>query len=410
MAKLAILHFLPLEYYPPVTNFLDYLNSDHHNDFENIKVYSTYNIKERKEYRPLDKEVIGSIGKEVDRPENSTSVLKTKRSKNLITLYRSPFPKATNHSIIRLLKYLHFNIFTLFGLVIYRPNSLLYFESYSAWPAYFYTRFFNRKCRIFIHNHEYADKKWYVTTMKQVRYFHQLERKWLYPRAVWNSQTNEDRLRLFWNDHPKLKLESLKVMPNYPPKKWKESLLSPKIHDKHSINDPLKIVYIGSISFQNTYILKFCNWIEEQNGEIIFDIYSYNLYEDVKNFLRSLNSSYINYFEEGIEYSRIPEILNNYNVGVIFYTAYSDNVINCVSNKFYEYFACGLDVWFSDIMRSTHSLVTKNTYPKVVPVDFEKLDEFDWQKAFDKEGFTNKPSEYYCEEVYEELVKELLKD
>lgn len=407
--RLAILHYLPLEYYPPITNFLDYLNSYHLNDFENIKVYSTYNIKGRIEYRPLDKEIIGSIGKEIDRSENSTSVLKTKRSKNLITLSRFPFPKATNHSIIRLFKYLHFNIFTLIGLVIHRPNSLLFFESYSAWPAYFYTRFFNRKCKIFIHNHEYADKKWYATTMKQVRYFHQLEKKWLYPQAVWNSQTNSDRLRLFSNDHPTLNPETLRVIPNYPPKKWKQEIV-PDAKKEEKSDNSLKLVYVGSLSFQSTYLKELCEWVLSQQGNVQFDVYAFNLYEDVKNYLKGLNSPFINYFEQGVEYNEQPRVLSQYDVGLILYKAHNQNYTFNAPNKLFEYLACDLDVWYPDVLKGPKPYITKDVFPKVVPVDFEKLDEFDWQKAIDKEGCTYQPSEYYCEEVYEELVNEILKN
>jgi hypothetical protein len=60
-------------------------------------------------------------------------------------------------------------------------------------------------------------------------------------------------------------------------------------------------------------------------------------------------------------------------------------------------------------MVSTRQHITNSTYPKVSSVDFEHLDTFDWQKAVDKEGCTYKPSEYFCEEVYKELVDEIVR-
>lgn len=394
MTKLAIIHYMPLEYYPPVTNLLDTIARDYSQQFKSVNVFSCYNVKDRKEYQI---------------PQNKAQA--TPQPPHSIKIKRSPFPKETDNGLIRLFKYIHFNLFTLVGLLLQRPSSLLYFESYSVWPAYIYSRFFNRRCRIFIHNHEYADKGWYATTMHQVRYFHLLEKKWLYPRAVWNSQTNSDRLQFFHNDHPTLRPETLRVMPNYPPLSWKLQIETAS-SGKPELRKPsiLKVVYVGSLSFHNTYLNEFCDWVIQQNGQVQFDIYAYNLYNDVKEYLNNLGSSNINYFDKGVEYNDIPMVISNYDVGIIFYKAYSENVINCVSNKFYEYVACGLDVWFSAVMKSTHQHVTDNTYPKVIPVDFENLCQFDWQAAIDKKDLTHQPSNYFCEEVYKELINELLKD
>jgi hypothetical protein len=241
--------------------------------------------------------------------------------------------------------------------------------------------------------------------MHQVRYFHLLEKKWLYPRAVWNSQTNSDRLEFLHNDHPALQPETLKVMPNYPPQSWQKIMSIPKTSESF----PLKIIYVGSLSFHNTYLKEFCNWVIKQDGLVLFDVYAFNLYNDVIEYLNQLKSPYINYFDKGIEYQEIPIVISKYDVGIVFYKAYSENVINCVSNKFYEYLACGLDVWFSTVMKSTHQHITADTFPKVIPVDFEKLAQFDWKAAIDKKDLTHQPSVYFCEEVYEELVRELRK-
>jgi hypothetical protein len=46
--KVAVVHFLPLEYYPPVTNFLDVLAQ--RTDFI-ISVFSCHNIKRRIPYK-----------------------------------------------------------------------------------------------------------------------------------------------------------------------------------------------------------------------------------------------------------------------------------------------------------------------------------------------------------------------
>lgn len=395
--KLAILHYLPLEYYPPITNLIDYIAKELNLNFGLVKVFSTHNVKGRIEYR------VSSIKKENNYLKINHKLQIT--NYKLPTIHRSSFPKENDSIPIRLLKYIQYNLFTLIGLVIFRPNNLLYYESYSVWPAYIYTRYFNKKCRIFIHNHEYADKEWYATTMHLVRYYHILEKKWLYPQAIWNSQTNDDRLRLFHNDHPTIKPETLKVMPNYPPRSWQSKTINPKT----KYPNILKLIYVGSLSISNTYIKEICQWIISKNGKLQFDIYAYNLHSDTIEYLKSLNSNHIRFFHQGIEYNEIPKILSQYDVGIILYKAYSENVINCVSNKFYEYQAASLDVWFSNIMKSTFQHVTINTYPKVIPIDFENLNSFDIEKAIDKSNCRYKPNTYWCENAIQPLIKEMIR-
>lgn len=382
--KFAFLHYLPLEYYPPVTNLIDYLAGERMDNFKKIKIYSSHNVKGRSEYQP--RKLIAN-------------------SQQLPAISRSPFPKETDNSLIRLFKYLHYNILTLIGLITCRPNNLLYYESYSAWPAYVYTRYFNRKCRLFIHFHEYASKAWYRTTMRQVRYFHRLEKKWLFPRAEWISQTNEDRLQLFHQDHPYLKFGQLKIMPNYPPKVWQN--LRSKLHDA-SPPSVLKMVYVGSISFQSTYIREVCQWVNTLEGKVLIDIYAFNLHRDVLEFLKSLNSPFIRFFDQGIEYNAQPTVLSKYQVGLILYKAHNLNYTYNAPNKLFEYLACGLDVWYPAVLHGPRPYQTSNTYPKVTSVDFENLMAFDWAAAIDRSGCSNQPSVYYCEEVYKVLVDAMI--
>lgn len=398
--KLAILHYLPLEYYPPITNLIDYIAKELNLNFGLVKVFSTHNIKGRIEYR------VSSISKENNYLKINHKLQIT--NYKLPTIHRSSFPKETDSSPIRLLKYIQYNLFTLIGLVIFRPNNLLYYESYSVWPAYIYTRYFNKKCSIFIHNHEYADKEWYATTMRLVRYYHILEKKWLYPQAIWNSQTNDDRLRLFHNDHPTIKPETLKVMPNYPPRCWQRKNSIPNQPDKYTTENPLKIVYVGSLSFQSTYLKEFCDWVIQQKGETQFDIYSYNLYNDVKEYFYQL-SPFINYFNKGVEYYDLPHILSQYQVGLILYKAHNKNYTFNAPNKLFEYLACNLDVWYHKTLHGPQPYNTNETYPKVMPIDFDNLNSFDIEKAIDKSNCRYKPNTYWCENAIQPLIKELIK-
>jgi hypothetical protein len=48
--------------------------------------------------------------------------------------------------------------------------------------------------------------------------------------------------------------------------------------------------------------------------------------------------------------------------------------------------------------------ILASTFPKVLSVDFENLNNLNWQKATNHEGLEYKPTNYFCEDVYGELV------
>lgn len=385
MSTLAIIHYFPLEYYPPITNLIDYILTQRDSKFNSINIYSCNNVKRRKIYIP------------------------DKNTKFRVFIHRSPFPKVTDTLFLRTAKYLFFNIFTLFSLCIKWPEALLYFETSSAWPVYIYSRFLNKKCNILIHYHEYANKGWYENTNMLVRFFHKLEKSWLYAKAEWISQTNQDRLKFFHQDNPELDEERLNIVPNFPPKSWNYYNGKNQKQVATSISKGLKIVYIGSLSFKSTYIKEFCEWIINQNGAVIFDIYAFNLYQDVIKYLKQIDSQYIKFYENGIEYNLQPSVLKDYDIGVILYKGLRINTIYCASNKLFEYLACGLDVWFPKEMIGTYPYITDGTYPKVIKTDFERLDELNLEEMISHKELTYKPSEYFAEKVYGEFFDKYLK-
>ncbi len=401
MKKLVITHFMPLEFYPPITNFINYICTSKEIEFTLLKVFSNWNNKKRKHYSSSHPNCL---------------------------INRFAFPNSKDNSLVRLFKYLNFNVRTFLKLCIFNPDSILYYESYSAFPVYLYSRYINKKCKIFIHYHEYESKEQYARTMKTVRFYHTLEKKWLYKKAKWISQTNKDRLQFFHQDHPSLRKEQLHVIPNYPPEKWrmekgkrrmevlgfgnykfpKNIKLPSKNYEQRTENlNPIKIIYVGSLSFQATYLKEVCEWVLSLQGKIIFDIYAYNLYHDVKQYLNDLNSSYVNFFEEGIEYNDQPKLLSQYDVGLILYKAHNPNYTYNAPNKLFEYLACDLDVWYPNVLQGPKTYITEDTFPKVIPVDFENLDDFKYTKAININGLKYKPSEYFCETIYDKLVKKI---
>jgi len=366
--KLHIVHYYPLEFFPPITNLLDYLSNEL-NEYE-IIIYTTHNNLQRKPY-----------------------------NNNKIKIVRYPFPYKTDGKLIKLYKYIIFFISTLFKIIIDKPDKLLYYESISSWPAYVYKKYINPKCKIFIHYHEYASQDWYNKYMKLVSNFHKHEKSFLYTYATWISQTNHHRLRLFHKDNQNIKSNILKIMPNYPPKSWGNE----NTRTKKSYN---RIVYIGSLSFESTYIKEFCYWILNQEY-FIFEIYAYNLHNDVKEYLNKVQNSKITFHNGGIEYDEIPLKLKEFDIGIILHKAFNENYKYNATNKLFEYLAIGLDVWFPDELIGCQDYVSINSFPKVIPVDFKKLNTFNWKKAINRIGLRQNKETFYCEDVYKELVEEL---
>ena len=369
MSKIAVVHYMPLEYYPPVTNFLDVVLEEPKLE---IKVFSTKNNKNRKEYS----------------------------NAKLNKINRSPFPAPGENTVIRLYKYLAFNISCFLRLVQYNPKTILYYETYSAGPVYWYLRLFGRNKKLKIHYHEYFSKDWYEKGMLLTRKYHEYEKKFLYCKADWISQTNIDRVRLFLKDQPEVDPQKMKILPNYPPASWGSAIKQQK-----KGSSVLKTVYIGSLSLEATFIREYCDWVKDQKGAVIFDIYAYNLHQDTTDYLYKLNCPYINFIREGIEYDKIPLVLRNYDVGLILYKALSKNYEYNAPNKLFEYLACGLEIWFSDKMKGCIPYI-KSQHPRIMPVDFLNIDNTELMKA--KSGVVNLfPEKYTAEAALKPLIVKL---
>ncbi|TPV35739.1 glycosyltransferase family 4 protein [Paucihalobacter ruber] len=369
MKNVAIIHYMPLEFYPPVTNLLNCLV----NHPVRIKVWSTKNPKKRSNY---------------------------KHSK-IDAIARSPFPGLKELVLVRLLKYLWFNFQCFFGLLIYRPDVVLYYESYSAFPVYLYYLIFGKQKRYFIHYHEYESPDNYSKGMILVKYYHQLEKRYLYPVAEWISQTNTDRLQLFQKDHPSLKDHQLHIMPNYPPESWWY-----KNREKEpAVNGIIKTVYVGALSIKDTYIKEYCEWVELQNGRVTFDIYSYNLHTDTLVYLKGLNSPNIKFFEEGIDYNNLPSVLRDYNIGLILYKGNTPNYVYNAPNKLFEYLACGLKVIYPEVMLG----IKPYNSDVVQSVSFLRLPTIDFLMSLNQFEIPQN-NNYTAEGAYKKLINRIILD
>ncbi|MBS1541755.1 MAG: hypothetical protein JSS73_13975 [Bacteroidetes bacterium] len=369
MKKLVILHFGPLEWYPPVQNVVQVLAGEPF--FDRIVVITTHS----QSYLPL-----------------------FSLSSERVVIHRLGYSGGRMNKLKRLFYYGWFYLVSLWLLLKTRPAQVLYFETLSSWPAYIYKRFFFRNCRIFIHYHEYVTPQEYNRGMKLLSYFHRLE-QWLYPQAVWVSHTNTDRMNFFKQDIAPVKIGQSNILPNYPPKSW----LSPP----RETGRPLKFVYVGALSLDTMFTREFARWVVRWKDQVQWDIYSYNKSADIDGYFRQLNAVNISLLP-GVSYQSLPAILIKYDVGVILYNGHIANYVYNVPNKLFEYVACGLDVWFPQQLVSTLPYQTQSSYPQIIPLDFLSLDEIDPQKLSNRQGLSSRQDYYFCEEAIKPLIQKLI--
>ena len=343
MKRLAVVHYLPLEFYPPAVNFL---NAFAEKELFKTKVWTTHNNKQRQVFK----------------------------SPTLTSISRTIAPKKRDNKGFRLLKYLLFNFKTFMGLLFFNPEVILYYESYSAGPVYWYLKYFSTNKRLFIHCHEYFDPQWYAKGMSLVKLYNTYEKKYLYPNAAWISHTNAQRVAFFLADHPNIPENRVHVVENHPPESWNSISRTKTVLNKND-KKQLKFVYVGSLSLENTFIKEFCDWVISKNGKVTFTIYAFNTTNPTYNYLSSLHSEYINFKPGGIEYDKIPHVLSGYDIGVILYKGNTLNAKFCASNKLFEYLVCGLEVWVSKEQEGSLPYVNLASRPRVKLLDFGYLQE-----------------------------------
>jgi hypothetical protein len=357
MDKVAIIHFSPIELYPPAIN--DVLILGEKLEGVSITVYTTHDPGTLFTFNPENKKIA---------------------VKRIATL--------TTNKWKRYLGYFFFHLGTTIKLIFLRPSVVLYFETLSAFPAIFYKRYINRKAAIMVHYHEYTPLYEYRDGMTLNRWFHEMEKK-LYPAYDWVSHMLQKRMELFLDDHANIKIPNTEIIGNFPPRKWKQP------NDK-SPEFPLRLIYIGALSRSSMYLEEFAEWVVSNHGKIVCDFYTFNYEAEAYDYLKSLNSPYLN-FKNGIRYFDIPGVLKDYHVGVILYKGIIPNHVHSAPNKLFEYLSADLDVWLPETLSGSLPYVTDKTYPKVVALNFQKLAEVDLNLLIDRTGLKYQPSTYYAE-------------
>lgn len=341
---ICLVHFNPVELFPPVMNMANFFGSKI--EVGGVKIFTTHAPKIAFEFKPDSK--ISSISR-LGWTDQSLSVVR------------------------RLLTYLWFNVGVLFWLIVNKPSSIIYCETISSFAPVFYKKYLNKKVKLIIHYHEYMTPDEYKDGMILVRQFNRLERS-IYNKADWVSHTNGKRLQLFKDDLGDNYNIVGRVLPNYPPASW--SVSCPRGNFCKNHNNPLRVVYLGNLNLEKLYIKEFSEWVVGKNGKVIWDIFSLNNTKETDDFFQTLKSPFIN-FKGAAAYFELPNILKDYDVGVILYKGLSLNWIYSVPNKLFEYHVCGLDVWVSSEIESAAEFIKEESSPFVKVVDFENLSSMD---------------------------------
>ena len=371
MPKLAIIHFNPIESYPPVMNLLNLLAA-HCGAGLKVSVITMA-------------------------PAGGRSLFRT--DPPCIGIRRAG--SAGRRGWRGYLNYLLFYLTAFFHLLVRRPDKVLYYETLSALPAFLYKQFVRRGAELYIHYHEYTSPEEYRRGMRLGRSLHRLEKK-LYPKAKWISHTNTDRVTLFSRDLTGTKTPALQVLPNYPPSSW--------THSGNTVpgsSGLLRVVYAGALSLDTMYTREFGDWVARQAGKVCWDIYSDNITPAAHEYVQSFGDRLVR-LRKGVDYFSLPGILGHYDVGVILYKGHIPNYVYNAPNKLFEYLACGLDVWFPSVMKGCLPFVTHGIRPRVLALDFHRLGAIDLAAVTSHEGLEYAAPHYYAEEALRPLLDSVL--
>lgn len=372
--RIVVLHWFALEQYPPVTNLLNYFSGLE--DCQ-VAVCSTYNDRGLAQYA------------------NSS-----------VEFSRTQFPSRGLSRFRRLLAFLKFPMLALWKLICFRPNVVIYIEPHSSFPAVLF-RLVNGQHKLFIHSHEYCEPDHFrVPGMRLVAFYHWFEKRYLYPRAEWISQTNADRVRMFCDDHPDVHRSKLHVLPNLPPASWRKTTELKWIAHPQ---DTLKLLYVGAVSLHDTFIAELVEWLRRQpHGQFSLDVYSTNCDRTAQDFLHSSAAPNLRFHSEGIPYETLPDVLPEFHVGLILYKANTTNYVYNETNKLFEYLACGLDVWYPRQMLGIKPHSRTDVAPRVIEIDFERLDELPVSQLRVRAGLKCESFDRRCEDVLSELKESMM--
>jgi hypothetical protein len=332
--KVAVVHWMPLEMYPPAMNLVRELAQKGWS----VTVHTTHNRHGLDDFF--------AEGVSIHRAPSASSMSAMTKAKALAS----------------------FHVGTARRLVSDSPDAVIYFEPQSSFPVYLASSI-RKDIPLFIHHHEYHEPAEFERRgMRLARLFHGLEQKSLFGRARWISHTNEARRELFLADNGESLRARTRIVRNMPPAPWS----SEPNRAWHGGNaKPLRMVYVGSLSRSDTYIEACIEWVQSQDeGLVTLDVYAYNTDAETAAYLESVAGGRIRFHSRGVSYDELPQLLRDFHTGLILYKARTLNYRHNASNKLFEYLACGLDVLYPPSMLGVKPYERMSESPRVIEVDF----------------------------------------
>ncbi|WP_224994861.1 hypothetical protein [Cesiribacter sp. SM1] len=331
--KIAIFHYQPIEYYPPVLNLTEVFAA---REGVTISLFTC-------------KSYLNEVYKEPSQRVN---------------IVRSAYPSAHKSSLHRLFAYGRLMASWLVQLVKLKPDAIIYYEILSAPAVWLYLQFL--RVPLHIHYHEYLEPSF----LKRVSFLSKvcfLFDRALHKKAVSISHTNARRVALFAQDFPSIDRKKLLELPNFPPLHWRVAANGEMVSSSAST---LKIVYVGSSLVPgNTFLIPLLEWVK-QHPELELAIYDSRPNQATVEIIRQLHSKRITLISNGVPYHQLPEVLSQYHVGVIMYKAVNKNYIHNAPNKLFEYLICNLQVIFAEEMEGIYPYILPEYRDKIIPVDF----------------------------------------
>lgn len=341
--KIAYIHQLPLEIYPPATNALSLLAKQ--------------------------------AGWEVGAWSSANRKGLPTHSADSVSVSRPAFPGPECGSVRRLVGFLLWHFRVARELARWRPDVLISIEPHSALAVWMYFHLFRGSARLFIHHHEYyAPADFLEAGSRTSRLCHRFEKSDLFTRAEWVSQTNETRLRMMQADCAAVTASKGRIWPNYPRCEWvaraaanrRDALAKPQ-------NDPLRLVCVGSLSFQDTFIRDVVEWVAGRPGVASLHLCGHNVKPDVWEWIDTLAAPNISADHAGCAYDALPDLLVGFDVALVLYKGNTLNFVHNVPNKAVEALACGLEVWYPPEMEGMRLFHKRHSWLRLKEIDFKNL-------------------------------------
>lgn len=372
MKKILIVHYGPIDKYPPTFNFVRYFHS---------VIPENVNIAVLSSKRKYTLKIDGLLN-----------------VKNLSINDKS----YSSSLIINIL----FNLRLLWLTLFKGYTTILYYETFSSLvPSILNISPLRSVYKIAAHFHEYVSNSEIANASSAYKVVNSLERRAL-KHCSWISHTNEDRLNLFFKDNPEIDFKSTHLLPNYPPRVWKK-VRKRKIGKDYS--DKIRLVYVGALNDETMFVSELVSIINNVSNKLELTLYSDNFSEHTKSVFDTICSESV-IFKGPVNYDQLPEILPQFDVGLVLYRGHIPNYIYNVPNKVFEYLACGLPVLFPKKMQSVYSYTEYISNKYIYPVDFNTLTFEEILKWVSNVNTVSLWEDYnlYCDDVYEVLSKELL--